>query len=81
MAFGGVTAVTTAADLEKRMGDRTFAAVDLRLMLERVTAFRPDVIDGRFVLETRFRAGGVPIGLEITAPSAVTVSELKGALT
>lgn len=26
-------------------------------MLERATGFRPDVLDGRFVVETRFRAG------------------------
>ena len=42
--------------LEKRVEDRTFTEVDLRLMLERATAFRHDVVDDRFVVETRFRA-------------------------
>jgi Domain of unknown function (DUF4258) len=42
--------------VEKRMEDRSFTEVDLRLMLERATGFRRDVIDGRFVVEMRFRA-------------------------
>jgi hypothetical protein len=41
--------------LEKRMEDRRFTEVDLRLMLERAGGFRPDVVEGRFVIETRFR--------------------------
>ncbi len=41
--------------VEKRMEDRGFTEVDLRQMLEQATGFRPDVIDGRFVVETRFR--------------------------
>lgn len=41
--------------LEKRMEDRGFNEVDLRNMLERATGFRPDLVDGRFVIETRFR--------------------------
>lgn len=40
--------------VEKRMEDRGFTEVDLRDMLERAAAFRPDVVEGRFVLETRF---------------------------
>jgi hypothetical protein len=43
--------------VEKRMEDRTFTEVDLRLMLERATGFRRDVVDDRFVVETRFRGG------------------------
>jgi len=35
----------------KRMEDRAFTEVDLRLMLERATGFRPDVVDNRFVVE------------------------------
>jgi hypothetical protein len=42
--------------VEKRMEDRTFTEVELRLMLEHATGFRRDVVDGRFVVETRFRA-------------------------
>ena len=37
------------------MEDRGFTEVDLREMLERAVGFRPDVVDGRFVVETRFR--------------------------
>jgi hypothetical protein len=40
--------------VEKRMEDRGFSEVELRKMLEDASAFRPDVIDGRFVIETRF---------------------------
>lgn len=40
--------------VEKRMEDRGFNEVELREMLERATAFRADVVDGRFVIETRF---------------------------
>jgi hypothetical protein len=41
--------------VEKRMEDRGFTEVELREMLERAAAFRADVLDGRFVVETRFR--------------------------
>jgi hypothetical protein len=36
------------------MEDRGFNEVELREMLERATAFRADVVDGRFVIETQF---------------------------
>ena len=39
--------------LLKRMGDRRFTEIDLRRMLERATARRPDVVEGRWVIETR----------------------------
>jgi hypothetical protein len=38
--------------LEKRMEDRGFSEVDLRIMLERANTYRADVIEGRFVIET-----------------------------
>jgi hypothetical protein len=41
--------------LEKRMEDRGFTEVDLRTMLEAATGYRKDVVDGRFVIETRHR--------------------------
>ena len=41
--------------VEKRTEDRDFTEVDLRQMLENAQGFRPDVIEGRFVVETRFR--------------------------
>lgn len=37
----------------KRMVDRRFTEVDLRGMLERASGFLPDVLEGRFVIETR----------------------------
>jgi hypothetical protein len=39
--------------LEKRMGDRGFTEVDLRSMLEHARGHRPDVVEGRFVVETQ----------------------------
>jgi hypothetical protein len=42
--------------LERRMEDRAFTELDLRVMLERATELRPDVVDGRFVITTRHRA-------------------------
>jgi hypothetical protein len=41
--------------LEKRMEDRNFNEVDLRAMLAVATDYRVDVVDGRFVIETRHR--------------------------
>jgi hypothetical protein len=41
-----------------------FTEVDLRLMLERATGFRPDVVDDRFVVETRFRAASWEVVVE-----------------
>jgi hypothetical protein len=40
--------------LAKRMIDRSFNETDLREMLERATAFRPDATPGRFVIESEF---------------------------
>ena len=41
--------------VEKRMEDRGFTEVDLRQMLEHGTGFRRDAVEGRFVIEARFR--------------------------
>lgn len=41
--------------LYKRMQDRDFTEVDLRAMLECAHSFRPDFIDRRWIIETRFR--------------------------
>ena len=35
------------------MLDRRFTEVDLRRMLEHASGYRPDVVDGRWVIETR----------------------------
>lgn len=41
--------------LEKRMEDRDFTEVDLRAMLERAHGYRPDVMEGRWVIDARHR--------------------------
>jgi Domain of unknown function (DUF4258) len=41
--------------LLKRMTDRDFDEVALRSMLERAQGYRPDFIQGRFVVSTRHR--------------------------
>jgi hypothetical protein len=41
--------------IEKRMEDRDFTEVDLRAMMERASAIRPDVVEGRWVVEARYR--------------------------
>jgi hypothetical protein len=38
--------------VEKRMEDRGFNELDLRTMLQYATGHRPDVVEGRFVIET-----------------------------
>ncbi len=41
--------------LLKRMGDRRFTEIDLQRMLERASGYREDVVEGRWVIETRHR--------------------------
>lgn len=41
--------------LEKRMEDRAFTEVDLRDMLEQAHGYRPDAVEGRWVIEARHR--------------------------
>ena len=41
--------------LFRRMADRRFSEMDLRLMLERARGYRPDLVDGRWVIVTTFR--------------------------
>ena len=42
-----------SAHLLKRMQDRAFNEVDLRRMLELAAGHRADVLEGRFVIDTR----------------------------
>ena len=42
-----------SAHLLKRMEDRAFSEIDLRRMLEQASAYRSDILDGRYVVETR----------------------------
>jgi hypothetical protein len=37
------------------MADRRFNELDLRRMLEKATSFRRDIVDGRWLIETRHR--------------------------
>jgi len=37
------------------MADRRFTEIDLRRMVERASGYREDVVDGRWVIETRHR--------------------------
>ena len=37
------------------MEDRSFSEVELRQMLEDARAYREDVVDGRWIVETRWR--------------------------
>jgi hypothetical protein len=41
--------------LLKRMTDRRFTEIELRRMLERASSYREDVVEGRWVIETRHR--------------------------
>ena len=41
--------------LLKRMTDRRFTEIDLRRMLERASGYREDVVEGRWIIETRHR--------------------------
>jgi hypothetical protein len=40
---------------ERRMEDRDFTEVDLRQMLETARGYRPDVVEGRWIIETNHR--------------------------
>ena len=41
--------------LFKRMLDRRFTEVDLRSMLEHAKGYRQDIVEGRWIIETRHR--------------------------
>jgi hypothetical protein len=43
--------------LLKRMTDRRFTEIDLRRMLERASGYRQDVVEARWVIETKHRGG------------------------
>ena len=52
--------------VEKRMEDRGFNEVDLRAMLEAASGYRDDVVDGRYVIETRHRRADWEVIVEPT---------------
>lgn len=39
--------------LYKRMPRRDFTEIDLRRMMEHATGYRPDVVEGRWIIKTR----------------------------
>jgi hypothetical protein len=41
--------------LSKRMLDRNFTELDLRTMLEHARGYRPDIVEGRWVVVTLYR--------------------------
>lgn len=41
--------------LRKRMQDRDFTEIDLRAMLESAHGYRPGALEGRWIVETRYR--------------------------
>ncbi len=41
--------------MKARLAKRQFTEIELRRMMEYATNFRPDVREGRWVIETRFR--------------------------
>ena len=50
--------------LLKRMDDRGFTEVDLRVMLDDATGFHREAVEGRFVIETRHRGRGWEVVVE-----------------
>jgi hypothetical protein len=44
-----------SSHVEKRMEDRDFTEVELRDMLGQATGYHEDILDGRWVIETRHR--------------------------
>lgn len=45
--------IELTAHVEERMIDRSFSEVDLRLMLETATGFRPDHVEGRWIIDVQ----------------------------
>ena len=49
------------------MEDRGFTEVDLRTMLEHATGYHVDVVEDRFVIETRFRRRAWEVVVELSS--------------
>ncbi|HEY7676634.1 MAG TPA: DUF4258 domain-containing protein, partial [Candidatus Methylomirabilis sp.] len=50
--------------LEKRMEDRDFTEIELREMLTHARSYQPDVVEGRWVIETFHRGHGWQVIVE-----------------
>jgi hypothetical protein len=59
--------------LLKRMVDRSFSEVDLRIMMEAAGAFRPSEVEGRYIIETRHNAARWEIVVEPDTSDKVLV--------
>ena len=55
------------------MEDRGFNEVDLRAMLERASNYRRDVVEGRWVIETRHAGRGWEVIVEPDGASSLLV--------
>ena len=55
------------------MEDRQFNEIDLRAMLERATAYRPDPVEGRWIIATRHHRHDWAIIVEPDAESRLLV--------
>ena len=62
--------------LAKRMLDRSFNEIDLREMLDRASAYRPDLVPGRFIIQTHHssRVWEVIVEPDMVARSLVVVT-------
>ncbi len=55
------------------MDDRRFTEIDLRRMLQRATDYREDVVEGRWVIETRHRGRAWEVIVESDQERALLV--------
>ena len=60
-----------------RMQQRGVTEVDLRAMLERATGFRPNVVDGRFMIDVRHQARPWTVIVDPRLLVVVTVYEVS----
>ena len=59
--------------LLKRMADRRFTEIDLRRMLEQAADYREDVVEGRWVIETRHRRRAWEVIVELDSERRLLV--------
>ncbi len=59
--------------LLKRMDDRRFTEIDLRRMLARASGYHEDVVDGRWVIETKHRSKAWEVIVEPDLPRQLLV--------
>ena len=62
-----------SAHLLKRMEDRSFSEVDVRRMLERAKSYRPDIVEGRWIIEALHRRRSWDVIVEPDAAAKLLV--------